>query len=485
MGFRWDQRIPEERPAPEPLSIWVYLVLYLIVEGVAVACVMVDRPKGVSVASEKFVHDALLVPFPFWTALCFLLYLLAYDVPATLAAAHNRLRWTQATRWQRQCRSGVAVVDSVVLAPEPDLAVRMLGLEGCPPENPGKVMVLDIARGEGSKLRLQAVLTQLLTPLLPRLATATESRSFDVVMQCDGAEFGDDVRDVWKQLELPGVPRVRWLDPGSNAGFAERWFEDDLQPAHRYASYKVDRTPKYRLLLAWHLHGEGADVLPAFSEGAVALLLGSPALMQEKKDLRQQAWLLREITGDADLVDSSLALLLDAGQVTRDRIRHFWHSRLKGVAQHGTMGALRGSGLKLDGHALDQAVGPQAPVARWLLQALAAKMAHFGQGPQLIALPHSDGVALNVVAKEPAPVDVPWKEEYAHDPLLGPELGVLVSVWAFEMLVSPNREWGGFETVVTSVVVVLMVAFFVARHPGRVSRMAESAMDFVASMIPW
>ncbi len=479
MSFSWNQDIPEEQPAVEPLPLWAYLALYLIVEIIAVAFVMAQWPKGVPVASEKFVHDALLVPFPLWATLCFLLYAVAYDNPASRAAAHNTLRWKLATGWQRQGRSGVAVLDSVVLAPEPDLAVRMLELEGKPPENPGKVMALDIAAGEEGIPRLQAVLTQLLTPLLPRLATAMRSDSFDVVVQCEGPEFSDDVREVWKQMELPGVPRVRWLGLDRDAGFAERWFEDDLQPAYRYASYKVDRTPKYRLLLAWHLNGEEPDVVPAFSEAAVALLLGSPALMQEKKDLRQQAWLLREITGDADQVDRSLALLLDAGQVPRERIHHFWHSRLKGIAQHGTMGAVRESGLKLDEHALEQAVGPQAPVARWLLQALAAKMAHFGQGPQLIALPHEQGVALNLVAKEPAPVDVPWKAEYGYHPLLGPEIGAFASFWMFAMLVSPNREWGGFETALTSLIAVFMVAFFLARHPGIIA----GVVDWVASWL--
>jgi hypothetical protein len=33
----------------------------------------------------------------------------------------------------------MAVLDSVILTPEPDLAERMLKLEGSPPENPGKV----------------------------------------------------------------------------------------------------------------------------------------------------------------------------------------------------------------------------------------------------------------------------------------------------------------------------------------------------------
>lgn len=482
MGFRWDQRIPKEWPAIKPPSTWIYLALFLIVQIAGVLIVLSNWPKGVSLASEKFFNEAFVTPFPLGLCLCFMLRMFVYDGPAMEAARHNRNRWFQATRWHREVRSGVAVLDSMVLAPEPDLAVRMLGLEGKAPDNPGRVMAIE-AMGATDVPRLQRVLTQLLTPLLPRLAKVIRSESFDIVTHAEGVDLAAQVREVWKQLELPGTPRVRSLDVGTAPGLAECWFEGDIQPAYRYASYNVDRTPKYRLLLAWHLNGEGQDAEPAFSEAAVALLLGSPALMGEEKPPKQQAWLLREIAGGADEVDRSLSLLLDAGQVARERIHHFWHSRLKGIAQHGTMGAVRESGLKLHDHALEQAVGPQAPVSRWLLQALAARMAHFGQGPQLIALPHEQGVALNLVAREPAPMDVPWKEEYGYDPVVGPESGAIVSLWVFAVFISPNKDWGTFETVITCVLVTCLVAFFIVRNTEAVKAAGEAVVEFVAGMI--
>ncbi|WP_051482113.1 hypothetical protein [Paraburkholderia nodosa] len=488
MSFRWDQRMPEEWPAVKPPPVWLYICIFLVVHVAALVIVLADWPKGVPIWSEKLFHEAFAVPLTLSMAICFMLHMVLYDGPAMQAADHNTERWHQIVNWQRQVRSGVAVLDSVVLAPEPDLAVRMLGLEGKPPENPGKVKALDVGAGEEGTPRLHSVLTQLLTPLLPCLATAMRSDSFEIVMQCDQPELSLDVQQVWKQMELAGVPRVRSLGNNMDVGFADHWFKDYMQSPYAYASYTVDRTPKYRLLLAWHLNeagqdGEGQDIEPAFSEAAVALLLGSPALMREKKDLRQQAWLLRQMTSDADQVDRSLSLLLDAGQVPRERIHHFWHSRLKGIAQHGTMGAVRESGQKLEEHALEQAVGPQAPVARWLLQALAAKMAHFGQGPQLIALPHEQGVALNLAAKEPAPVDVPWKHEYSYRPVFGPALGAIISLWTFAMLVSQNKLWGTFETVVTCGAVFLVIAVFVVRHPRLVASMARSTGEYVAGAI--
>lgn len=180
MSFRWDQRIPEEWPAVEPMPHWLYVLLYLIVEIAAVGIVISGWQKGVSLASWTFFHDAFLVPLPLWLMLCFLAYMAMYDGDAMRTAEHNRNRWFQATRWQRAVRSGVAVLDSVVLAPEPDLAVRMLGLEGKAPDNPGRVMAIEDL-GATDTPRLQRVLAQLLTPLLPRLATAMRSESFDIV----------------------------------------------------------------------------------------------------------------------------------------------------------------------------------------------------------------------------------------------------------------------------------------------------------------
>ncbi|MBC8721226.1 hypothetical protein F6X37_06325 [Paraburkholderia sp. 31.1] len=479
MSFRWNPQFPSERATYKPLPLWFYLLLYLIVEGVALALVVPGLPRG-AIPWDRVLHYAVALPFFCWLALSCTVYWFSYDIPATQAAEHNSARWHQMTGWQRQSRSGVAVLDSVILTPEPDLAERMLALEGTPPENPGKVMALASIEAADDGSRLNSLLDALLAPLAAKLVQAAKGGSFEIVVQCDHEVLSNEVLAAWARLALPGKPVVRWLDNRRDVGFADTWFESK---ASYWPYHSQDTTPKYRLMLAWHLNRSGPDIKHTDSEAAVALLLGSPALMHEKPDLKHQAWLLRQITGEADKVDSLLASLLKAGQVPSERIRHFWHSGLKGLAQHATLGAVRESGLKVEAHALDPAIGPQAPVVRWVIQALAAKMAHFGQGPQVIALPHEQGVALNLVAKDPAPVDVPWKEEYGYGPLLGPEVGALASFWMVSMLLSPDKGWSSTDTLVTCVTFLLMLVFFFIRHPGLFSRMVESTLDFVASMI--
>jgi hypothetical protein len=480
MRFRWNPQFTSERLPYEPLPLWFYLLLYLIVEGVTLALVVPGLPKYGPVPWDEVLRYAVAVPFFCWLTLSCIVYWFAYDIPATQAAEHNSTRWQQISDWQRQSREGIAVLDSVILTPEPDLAERMLALEGTPPENPGKVMALASVAAADDGLRLTRLLDALLAPMAARLAQAAKGGAFEIVMQCEHNALSSEVLAAWDRQELPNKPVVRWLDNSRDVDFADKWFEDEPRP---YGGYTHDRTPEYRLLLAWHLNKVEPGGVHTNSEAAVALLLGLPVLMSEKPGVKRQAWLLRQITGDADQADSLLASLLKAEQVPSERIRHFWHSRLKGLTQHATLGAIRESGLKVGAHALDPAIGPQAPVARWVLQALAAKMAHFGQGPQLVALPVGQGVALNLVAKEPAPVDVPWKKEYGYKPVLGPEFGALMSFWMVSMLLLPDKGWGTAETLVTCFTVFFMLVFFVIRHPRLVALTVESIVEYVMSYI--
>jgi len=442
MRFRWDQPFPPEYEIPKPPSAWLYLAIFVVLLCIFAGGTILTWPKGKPVDSDEFLRTALALPVILSMALGVAIFLVAYDQPAHEAAVRNYTGWQLRKEWKRLVRSRIAVLDSVILVPEPDLAERMLKLEGQPPENLGKVMSLDgIVAGDGKSQR-QVMLGKLLTPLMPKLVEAVRSDSFDIVLQCDDEEPAADVLATWKQLELPGVPRIRRISNDTDPEVAYVWFKDE---SHSY----MDRTPKYRLVLAWHLHDAARNASPAASEAAVALLLGMPVLMQEKPDTKRQAWLLRQIVSEADQVDKSLGFLLRAEQVASGHIRHVWHARLKGLAQHSTVGAVRDADIKVEEHALDPAIGPQAPVARWLLPALAAKMAHFGQGGQLVALPHQQGVILNLVVREPDAVNLPWKNEYEFHRVPLYEFSFCVLFLAFVLMANPDKTWDTFSTVMT------------------------------------
>ncbi|WP_236001790.1 hypothetical protein [Paraburkholderia elongata] len=264
MKFHWDQSIPPEWSAGKPPPTWVYIVLFLVIECVALGITVATWPKEEPVASQNFVRYALAAPVTLWMAVSFALYVSTYESFALEAAIRNRARWHLLTRWQRKSRAGMAVLDSVTLTPEPDLAERMLKLEGSPPENPGRVMALEGVYTVDGVSRVRGMLEKLLTPLASRLAQAAGSGSFEIVMQCERRELSADVQAVWEQLKLPGQPRIRWMDNDRNVGFADRWFEDDSYAPYPFSSFIIHRTPKYRLLLAWHLNEVEAEVRRLF-----------------------------------------------------------------------------------------------------------------------------------------------------------------------------------------------------------------------------
>ena len=450
MRFRWDQPFPPEYEMPTPPPAWLYVAIFFLLLCIFAGGTVLTWPQGQPVDSRGFLRTALLLPVLLSMAVGFGIFIVGYDLPAHEAAVKNSVRWELLKEWRRMVRIRNAVLDSTILAPEPELAERMLKLEGSPPHNPGRVMRLEDVVARDDQSRRHVMLEKLLAPLVPKLTEAVGSESFEVVLQCDDEEPSGDVQAAWRQLGLPGAPRIRRIGNDTDPEVAYHWFEDESHPY-------LDRTPKYRLVLAWHLHDAVPDTPQTASEAAVALLLGLPRLMQEKPDTKRQGWLMHQLVSEADQVDKSLQLLLRAEQVSPKQIRHFWYSRLKGLAQHSTLGAVRDAGIEVEQHALDPAIGPQAPVARWLLAALAAKMAHFGQGAQLVALPHERGVILNLVVREPDQPPMPWKEEYEFR--LGPfyEFLFCVALWTFILLAGPDKTWGTFQTVATVAVVTVFL----------------------------
>jgi len=461
MAFDWEPRFPAEYEEKELPSVWFFVALYLIVESAALWIVLSGLPKAGPVPWDRIVRGVLAIPFFCWVALGSLVHWCMYDGPNRIAAHDNTARWSLITAWRRQSRAGLAVLDSVILTPEPDLAERMLKLEGEPPDNPGRVMSLTSIEGRDAVQRERALVETMLAPLAPQLALVAKDQSFEVVIQCDRAEASLDFQAVWEDAGLPGTPHVRWIGNDQDPGFADDWFKDDGRPT--YYRYGIAMRPQHRLLLAWHLNDGNAGDKPGVSEAAVALLFGLPALMETRPQPKVQAWLLRQIVAGADEAGKALTLLLDSEQVQRTRIRHFWFSRLKGLAQHATLGAVRESGLKVEEHALETAIGPQAPVARWVLPALAARMAHFGQGAQLIALPHERGVVLNVVAKEPDRVGVPWKKGYEYGPMVCPGFIFCGASLIAGLLLEP-ASWTPRHTFFTCFYGALMAGFLLLRH---------------------
>jgi hypothetical protein len=389
----WELQLPPKWSEGEPPPLWLYALLYVVIELIGIAFTVFNWPKGQPTMTGAFWANILLVPALFWVGVSGLLYW-GYEGTRSDALQLNHMRCECEAHWYRWAHAHLVLIDSVTLTPEGELAERMLGLEGTAPQNPDKMLTLPNAESGSGQSRLEQVLAQLLHPLAGALTQCLAIGKFDIVLQTGSETHAAELQRTWRKLGLTGNPKVTWLPTDADSPMAGQWFDDDL--------------PDFRLVLSCQLH-DGTDT-PSWSETAAALLLATSAKVAKERawlvprfKLKPQAYLFRPVSAESDALAKALETLLHAGQVPNGKIRHAWFSRLDKLLKHAVITAIRDTGLSVGVHDVDRAVGKPGPANRWLLPALAAQMVRHGQGAQLIAIPHQSGVALSVVAAQPAP----------------------------------------------------------------------------------
>lgn len=441
MNMHWDTPEPPEEPLPSPPPVWIYIVALLVLVLVAAAITVINWPKDKSSMTGEFFAYIFLLPVLPWLFVCAVIYRLAYEYVFFQVVTWNFERWRFLVGRQRWARQNLLILDSSYLTPETELAERMLGLEGTKPMNPDKVMALPNVDSGIEDSRLATVLETLLAPLVGLVSSVTPQGTFDIVMQSPMIGNEIDLRRVWSRLQLAGTPQISWSEY-SSAFPAEQWIDSP-------------KTPDFRLVIAWQLHE--SDDEPSFSEAAVALLLAEPAAVERwKGKLRPQACLYRPIVAEADAISTDLTHLLGGQQVPKDRIKHFWLSRLNRTARHGSKEAIKDSGLPAVEHDVDHAIGKPGPVNTWLLQALAAEMVQHGQGAQLVAVPAGPGVSFNLVGSRPEPLSVPFDKRLDH---LLVSIPTMVGVIAFVVFLFclPGGANADTTTVLVAAVITLLL----------------------------
>ncbi|WP_438392463.1 hypothetical protein [Caballeronia sp. DA-9] len=389
MNRQWSlSSVPRQAHALAP-PVWLLAVLFIVIQSIGAALRVYTWPKSQPVMVPEFLIGLIVIPWLFWLGVCGALFF-AYIQDQNRVLWWNYLADEHFTGWRKWAQTRIMVVDSVVLSPEPDLAERMLKLEGKLPDNPDKTMILAVPQTHQAGSRVQAVFDQLLTPFLPTLTRMRRADKVEIVYQTEREIDVVHLRAAWDRFELPLTPTFHWLAPDTDSPLTGPWF--------------AIRPPECRIVLACQLHTP--DVAPKFSEVAVALLL-TTAKFAARTKIRPQASLFRPITADFSTAEHALKTLLSAEQTPVEKLRHFWTSHLNKITSHAVDAAVKNSGIDLEHHKIDAAIGKAGPANRWLAQALAAEMVQHGQGAQLIAVPHASGVAWNLVASNPAPVPRP------------------------------------------------------------------------------
>jgi hypothetical protein len=390
MSIKWAEPKIEEYKHSEPPSIWISVIAFVVIYAVCLVVTVLNWKQGKPVICAEFFVRVLLVPLIVWGMICSLIYFGYEDWNERVDLFNNLCRRTYA-RWRWWAQERVAILGRVTLAPEKELAERMLGLEGSAPMNAGKILPLAIEKSNSAS-RVQQVLEQLVTPFAPYMQGIVGRHTFSIVVQSEREEDLNDLRALLRKLAPRDFDfvKITRVPQALDMGLIEGWLSDD-------------GVPDFRLVLAYQLHAAGQE--PTCSEAAVALLFASDTVIAGSRGkLKPEAWVFRPIPTTMDTAFDRLKTLLAAQQSPIERIKHLWLSHIPGQGKHATLTAVKDTELKLAVHDLDTAIGVPGPVNALLTQALAAQMVQHGQGTQLVATPYKGGIMLNLIGTSVAPV---------------------------------------------------------------------------------
>jgi hypothetical protein len=392
MSMKWIEPDAKQFEYGKPPPAWIFVIFFVLSFIACFIGTVLNWKQGKPVISAEFFVRILLVPLLLGGAVSGFIYMHHEDWIERVDIWNNLCKRTYSD-WRRWAQARVAIIGSVTLTPEDDLAVRMLGLEGSPPANSGKTLALRTTEKDGAMSRIQRVLEQLVTPFAPYMNTYAQSNTFSIIVQSDRDDDLNDLRSLLRKLvpeDFRFVEISRVTEP-VDMGLIEKWLSGR-------------NVPDYCLVLAWQLHAAEAE--PTCSEAAVSLLFASHATVANSQGkLKPEAWVFRPAGAAMDNVFDVLKSMLAARQSPLERIKHLWLTHVPGQGKHATLTAIKDAKLDVAAHDLDAGIGLPGPVNILLLQALAARMVQHGQGTQLLATPRQGGVMLNLVGTTIAPVE--------------------------------------------------------------------------------
>ncbi|MBW9108140.1 hypothetical protein JNB89_30835, partial [Paraburkholderia phenoliruptrix] len=113
---------------------------------------------------------------------------------------------------------------------------------------------------------------------------------------------------------------------------------------------------EFCLVLACQLHKR--DQEPRYSEAAVGVLFVREGIIsQYKGELRAKAYVFQPVSSAADSVADALRGMINAQQISPDRLRHLWLTSMPRQGVHAAVAAASDAGLKVAVHNIDQAIG--------------------------------------------------------------------------------------------------------------------------------
>lgn len=389
-------RLPDmPRHAPPALPAWWWW-LAVPVAAIALAAIVLffTWPLQRGFANLRFWFWLLLLPLLLSSAI------MAFVLSGALQS-RRQVQWrhlfidSKHARWQYWGRKSLRLVAYHCVTPEPNVASRILGLEGVPPQAPAKPADIVLAAppqlGESP---LKGILSQTLTPLNDILRSLP---AVDIWLYANAGEeeTRSAVEQYWRdQLKKRLQPEhIAWQESAPNATLLNAWCDDDMKvPRLVIALYAVDGKSR------------------ASASSSALLFLSSSGAVGKTPTFRP-VFLFRPLMTSAHDLDADFPRFLATGQTEGKRLSHLWDAGLLSRERGALLALMDENGIKLPAqgrHDLALLLGPQSSASFWLALCLAAQGCDLGQRGQLVAAQTDESISLIQLSTQPAePVAMP------------------------------------------------------------------------------
>ncbi|WP_313083625.1 hypothetical protein [Atlantibacter sp.] len=367
-----------DKPDKFPFRLMVYVVIaiFLLCFGYNALTIPMDNKFGPQLLDNAG-HVSVSLSLFFISILVTLYHLQAFHYK--FAEYIERYGMYQ---WKRWAINNLVLLDFSSITPVADLSLKMQKLEGEAPVSPATPLRIAVESEGIGDSRFKQLLIKLLEPLKGSLSRG--HYPFKIWIYTRGSEKSvrDELSSVLGQLVTSkhNIGDIHFLETCPDYSLINKWIDEG--------------TRHNRLLIAIELHD---DEHQDFFESASAFVFtGQDLLLENDKPM----FLLRTMNTDSYHLDSIAQAYFSAEQVDVKKINRLWSSGLDKQAKLILYAAVDNAGTGVAAgsrYELETVTGKASEVQKWMLLALAADAAKYGQGHQLITSSAVEQVCTGIV----------------------------------------------------------------------------------------
>ncbi|HEE0107102.1 TPA: hypothetical protein R6W23_003173 [Citrobacter gillenii] len=286
-------------------------------------------------------------------------------------------------KWKNWAKQALPLLDYSSILPVPELALKIQKLEGEAPAGSATPLRIDIEVDSMDDVRVENVLRQLIEPLKKSLVR--DYRPFNTWLYVKGADdtIGNSFKAVLASLSIPNdkVGKINILDECPDYFLINGWI--DLNNSEN------------NLVITIELHDESDS---DFFESANAFIFTNTKLLADKDT---PLYLLRMMDSTPYYLDEIVSTYLSAQQVDVSKIKKLWFNSLDKQSKFVLFSGIESATTSIladSRYELEAVTGKSSEVQRWVILALAADAAKYGQGHQLFASTSADTIQSGIIA---------------------------------------------------------------------------------------